>query len=218
MYMARPRQCNKDVNIQQHRHGQSLSASLTSSLVTGREFASTRKEGMPSTYSNSPVPLNPRRASSDIALPRLLPLRSANARATASTSSSIVSVVRIMASYHQSISLSRAEASGVHPRFFERPVWPVLASACLMYQLHLTDNNLGCTQQVIAVPTHPELGAGLAHDGRPQGDTYLTGTASRGIGQVRYSCSAIGHTIERLPGSLPRRDTFGDRCRRGRSR
>ncbi len=114
MYMARPRQCNKDVNIQQHRHGQSLSASLTSSLVTGREFASTRKEGMPSTYSNSPVPLNPRRANSDIASPRLLPLRSANARATASTSSSIVSVVRIMASYHQSISLSRAEASGVH--------------------------------------------------------------------------------------------------------
>lgn len=110
VYMARPRQCNKDVNIQQRRHGQSLSASLTSSLVTGRECASTRKEGMPSTNSNSPVPLNPRRASSDTALPRLLPLRSANARATASTSSSIVSVVRIMASYHQGISLSRCES------------------------------------------------------------------------------------------------------------
>ena len=51
--------------------------------------------------------LKPRRASSDRALPRLLPFRSASARATAKTSSSIVTVVRISASSHHSITLSR---------------------------------------------------------------------------------------------------------------
>ena len=51
--------------------------------------------------------LKPRRANSDKALPRLVPFRSASARATARTSLSMVMVVRISASSHISIIASQ---------------------------------------------------------------------------------------------------------------
>ena len=56
--------------------------------------------------------LNPRRARSDSARPRLLPLRAARARATASTSSSIVTVVRMTAPSHHCIRLSIGTGAG----------------------------------------------------------------------------------------------------------
>ena len=92
-------------------HGQSRSDPYTSSLVISS----------PSTVTGNTVPLpastavdvrpTPRRARSDNALPRLVPLRSASNRATARTSSSIVTVTRISATSHRNINLSRGNCS-----------------------------------------------------------------------------------------------------------
>ena len=101
VHVVGPCQGNQDVDVQQRCQGHSSSDLYTSSLVIGSASGSTRNTG-----SSSPAgrpPRKPRRASSDSALPRLLPLRSASARATASTSSSMVSVVRMITSSHQRI-------------------------------------------------------------------------------------------------------------------
>lgn len=78
-------------------------ARYTSSLVMGSASGGTANM-LPSPPSAATAAfLNPRRANSDKALPRLMRFRSASARATARTSSSMVTVVRISASSHRSI-------------------------------------------------------------------------------------------------------------------
>ena len=83
-------------------HEKSSNARYTSSLVIGFALGSMGKNGISPLF--LPVftpPLNPRRANSDTALPRLIFFRCANARATDSTSSSMFSVVRTKAlSFH----------------------------------------------------------------------------------------------------------------------
>ena len=115
VHMVGPGERYKDVDIEQCRHGHSSSAPYTSSLAIGRASAATANTGRPSSPATVAGCLNPRRASSDSALPRLLRLRSARARATASTSSSIVTVVRIRTSSHQHINLATAWLPDVVP-------------------------------------------------------------------------------------------------------
>ena len=115
VHMVGPRESHKDVDIEQRSHGHSSSAPYTSSLAIGRASAATANTGRSSSSASVAGCLNPLRASSDSALPRLLRLRSAKARATASTSSSIVTVVRMRTSSHQHISPVTAWLSGVVP-------------------------------------------------------------------------------------------------------
>lgn len=100
MYVVGPGQGYQHADIQQSGQGKSSSALYTSSLVMGLASGST--SNVPRLLL-TPVPLsplNPRRANSDTALPRLVFLRCASARATDNTSSSRVSVVRIATSSH----------------------------------------------------------------------------------------------------------------------
>ena len=106
MYVVGPSQSNENVDVEQAGHGQSLRALCTSSLVIGPVPASTQKTGIPSS-SLVRVRLKPSRANSDTALPRLIPFLAARARATASTSSSMVTVVRIRTSSHHATDSSR---------------------------------------------------------------------------------------------------------------
>ena len=100
MYVVGPSQGYQYADIQQSGQGKSSSALYTSSLVMGLASGSTAK--VPRLLL-APVPfppLNPRLANSDTALPKLVFLRCASARATDNTSSSRVSVVRITTSSH----------------------------------------------------------------------------------------------------------------------
>ena len=95
--------CHRRVLMSGQRgHGQSLSAFWTSSLVMGGDSEAPRNVGT-SPSSSICACLKPRRARVDNAHPRLLPCLCASARATASTSSSIVTVVRTDALSHLNI-------------------------------------------------------------------------------------------------------------------
>lgn len=110
MYVVGPCQSNENVDVEPMDHGHSPRALCTSSLVIGSVPASTWKTGMPLS-SLVPVRLNPRRANTENALPRLTPCLAARARATANTSSSMVTVVRIRTSSHHWIDPSNASAT-----------------------------------------------------------------------------------------------------------
>ena len=101
VHVARPCQCDENVHIQQIRH-QSSRTSRTISEVTGSASGTSGKVGKGDFHpvDEGPGGRSPRRASSEIADPREIPFSWANARAEASTRSSMSNVVRITASSH----------------------------------------------------------------------------------------------------------------------
>ena len=135
MYVVGPSQGYQYADIQQSGQGKSSSALYTSSLVMGLASGST--SNVPRLLL-TPVPLsplNPRRANSDTALPRLVFLRCASARATDNTSSSRVSVVRIATSSHHIITRSMYPIP--QPHHSEAPRCLRCAPACTELKVRL---------------------------------------------------------------------------------
>lgn len=97
--MIRPGQRDEDVDVEQIRHASSI-ASRTISAVTGSASSQTTKVGKGESVACG---RRPRSASSDTAAPKEIRFCRASDRAVSRTRSSMSRVVRITASYHQSI-------------------------------------------------------------------------------------------------------------------